>query len=198
HALVMDGKPVLQEGLYQPTFLYESLWDVGVAILVWQLDKRYRFGRGRAFALYAMAYTAGRFWIEALRVDPAHRLLGLRLNEWTAVVVFVAALIYFVRVRGPQVRLVTGEDGQLTAVPMGTDEPTGDAGTVAGGDGAGVVDGGDGAVQTPDADAIAGSDEAGEPAGDLAGEPAGDAVSAGDGERRADGETETARTTAEK
>jgi prolipoprotein diacylglyceryl transferase len=198
HALVMDGKPVLQEGLYQPTFLYESLWDVGVAILVWQLDKRYRFGRGRAFALYAMAYTAGRFWIEALRVDPAHRLLGLRLNEWTAVVVFVAALIYFVRVRGPQVRLVTGEDGQLTAVPMGTDEPTGDAGTVAGGDGAGVVAGGDGAVQTTDADAVAGSDEAGEPAGDLAGEPAGDAVSAGDGERRADGETETARTTAEK
>ncbi|GAA5196637.1 hypothetical protein GCM10023322_66030 [Rugosimonospora acidiphila] len=118
HALVMDGKPVVQQGLYQPTFLYESLWDVGVAILVWQLDKRYRFGRGRAFALYAMAYTAGRAWVEALRVDTAHHFLGLRLNDWTSIVVFLAALIYFVRVRGPQLRLVPGEDGQLIAEPV--------------------------------------------------------------------------------
>ncbi|GIH19117.1 prolipoprotein diacylglyceryl transferase [Rugosimonospora africana] len=125
HSLVMDGKPVLQEGLFQPTFLYESLWDVGVAILVWQLDKRHRFGRGRAFALYAMAYTAGRFWVEALRVDTAHHFLGLRLNEWTSLVVFVLALIYFVRVRGPQARLYVDDDGQLLTVR--DDEAPGEA-----------------------------------------------------------------------
>jgi prolipoprotein diacylglyceryl transferase len=124
HALVMDGKPVLQEGLYHPTFLYESLWDVGVAILVWQLDKRHRYGRGRAFALYVMAYTVGRFWVEALRVDTANHFLGMRLNDWTSIIVFLAALLYFLRVKGPQTRLVTDEDGKLHAVPVDAPEGT--------------------------------------------------------------------------
>ncbi len=111
------GDPLLLPGLYQPTFLYESLWDIGTAILVWQLDRRYRFGRGRAFALYVMAYTVGRFWIEAMRTDAATHFLGMRLNNWTSIVVFVGALIYFLRVRGPQERLIVGEDGQIRAVP---------------------------------------------------------------------------------
>jgi prolipoprotein diacylglyceryltransferase len=46
--------------------------------------------------LYAAAYTVGRFWIEALRVDEAHRFLGLRLNDWTSIVIFVAASAYLV------------------------------------------------------------------------------------------------------
>src|SRR5258708_34346646 len=95
HALVMDGKAVTQEGLYQPTFLYESLWDLGVAVLVWQLDKRHRYGRGRAFALYVMAYTVGRFWIEALRVDPAHHFLGLRSTGCVSTILFPGALLCF-------------------------------------------------------------------------------------------------------
>lgn len=66
------------------------------------LDRRFRFGRGRAFAVYAMAYTTGRFWIEGIRIDPAQQVLGVRLNQWTAAVVFLAAAIYFAatRVRG--------------------------------------------------------------------------------------------------
>jgi prolipoprotein diacylglyceryl transferase len=113
----VSGHPIAQPGLYHPTFLYESLWDIGVAILVWQLDKRYKFGRGRAFALYVMAYTVGRFWIEALRVDKAHHFLGMRLNDWTALLVFAGALIYFLRVRGPQTRLVVSDDGKIQVVP---------------------------------------------------------------------------------
>ena len=81
---------------YQPTFLYESLWDLGVALLVIWADRRWKLTRGRAFALYAAAYTAGRFWIEALRVDETHRFLGLRLNDWTSVVIFVAAAAYLI------------------------------------------------------------------------------------------------------
>ena len=60
-------------GPYHPAFLYELLWDLGVAVLVWLLDRRYRFGKGRAFALYVMAYRVGRFWIELLRTDAAQR-----------------------------------------------------------------------------------------------------------------------------
>ena len=41
----------------------------------------------------------GRFWIEYLRVDPAHDILGLRLNVWTAILVFVGAVAYIVIIR---------------------------------------------------------------------------------------------------
>ncbi|MFI2664013.1 prolipoprotein diacylglyceryl transferase [Micromonospora carbonacea] len=106
HAKVVDGEPVLLPGLYHPAFLYEALWNVGVAALVLVLDRRLRLGRGRAFALYVMGYTAGRFWIELMRTDEANHILGLRLNVWTAALVFVGALVYFLRVRGPREYLV--------------------------------------------------------------------------------------------
>jgi prolipoprotein diacylglyceryl transferase len=86
----------LDDAYYQPTFLYESLWDVGVALVVIWLDRRRHFTKGRAFALYVMLYTAGRGWIEALRIDDAHRFFGLRLNDWVSVLVFAAAAAYFV------------------------------------------------------------------------------------------------------
>ena len=81
---------------YHPTFLYELLWNLGVAALVIWADRGFRLGHGRAFALYVAAYTVGRFWIEGLRVDPANDVLGLRLNEWTSLVVFLGAVIYIV------------------------------------------------------------------------------------------------------
>ncbi|MUL40784.1 prolipoprotein diacylglyceryl transferase [Streptomonospora sp. PA3] len=82
---------------YHPTFLYESLWCVALAVLLAWLGRRYgdRLDGGRLFALYVMGYCVGRFWIEYLRVDPAHEILGLRLNNWTSVAVFLAALAYF-------------------------------------------------------------------------------------------------------
>ncbi|MFI8087600.1 prolipoprotein diacylglyceryl transferase [Streptomyces sp. NPDC086080] len=83
-------------GTYHPTFLYESLWCVGVALLVIWADRRFKLGHGRAFALYVAAYCAGRFWIEYMRVDEAHEILGLRLNNWTSVLVFLLAVLYIV------------------------------------------------------------------------------------------------------
>ncbi|MGW4022567.1 prolipoprotein diacylglyceryl transferase [Streptomyces sp. NPDC005009] len=83
-------------GTYHPTFLYESLWCIGVALLVIWADRRFKLGHGRAFALYVAAYCAGRFWSEYLRVDEAHHVLGLRLNNWTAVLVFLLAVLYIV------------------------------------------------------------------------------------------------------
>ena len=86
----------LDQATYHPTFLYELLWNVGVAVLVIWADRRFRLGHGRAFALYVAAYTVGRFWIEGLRIDPAHDFLGLRINEWTSVLVFLGAVAYVV------------------------------------------------------------------------------------------------------
>ncbi|MFD7540209.1 prolipoprotein diacylglyceryl transferase [Streptomyces sp. NPDC059819] len=87
---------MLDIATYHPTFLYESLWDIGVAALVLWAARRFALGHGRAFALYAAAYTAGRFWTEYLRIDEAHTFLGLRLNDWTSVVVFLGAIAYLV------------------------------------------------------------------------------------------------------
>lgn len=86
----------VDSGTFHPTFLYESLWCVGVALLVIWADRRFTLGHGRAFALYVAAYTVGRFWIEYLRIDEAHEVLGLRLNNWTAVLVFLCAVAYLV------------------------------------------------------------------------------------------------------
>ena len=115
-AVVIDGEPVVLPDLYHPTFLYEAVWNVGVALLVWALDRRFRFGRGRAFALYVMGYTVGRFWIELLRTDEANTFFGIRLNVFTALLVFLCALAYFLRVRGTR-EFVVPIDAPESAVP---------------------------------------------------------------------------------
>jgi prolipoprotein diacylglyceryl transferase len=124
---VMDtsGNPVPQvtdagvQGPFHPTFLYESIWDIGVAVLVWLVDRKYKLGKGRAFALYIMAYTVGRFWIEAMRIDDANHFLGLRLNDWVSILVFLGALAYFLRARGPQEHVRVLEDGSWELVTEG-------------------------------------------------------------------------------
>ena len=82
---------------FHPTFLYECLWNLGALGVVVYLDRKLRLGFGRAFALYVMAYCLGRVWIEHLRIDDVeyNDVLGLRLNEWTSIVLFTGALIYF-------------------------------------------------------------------------------------------------------
>nr|WP_239073372.1 prolipoprotein diacylglyceryl transferase [Sediminihabitans luteus] len=82
--------------LFHPTFLYEMLWNIGAALLLIFLDRRFRLGHGRVFWLYVVFYTLGRVWIEALRIDTAEEILGLRLNVWTSVLVGLGALIAFV------------------------------------------------------------------------------------------------------
>ncbi len=97
-ALEIDpGRPgtVPGQDTYHPAFLYESLWDLGLAGVLVVVGKRFNLRHGRLFALYVAGYTLGRFWIEGLRVDPAHHILGLRLNQWTSVVIFVGAMVYF-------------------------------------------------------------------------------------------------------
>ncbi len=84
------------EPTFHPTFLYESLWNLAVVGIVLAVEKRVRLRPGRLFAVYVAAYTFGRFWIELLRVDPAHEILGLRVNDWTSVVVFVVAMAFVV------------------------------------------------------------------------------------------------------
>jgi prolipoprotein diacylglyceryl transferase len=108
-------------GYYQPTFLYECLWDIAVGVGLLLLDRRLRLGRGNVMALYVMGYTAGRSWIEALRTDHANHLLGLRLNDWTSIVVFLGGLVWFVRHGG--FRAEREASPYYEAQPVVTPEP---------------------------------------------------------------------------
>ena len=87
---------------FQPTFLYESIWDLACVGLVLLAERHLRIRKGYLFFVYAAVYTPGRFVTEHLRVDEAHRYLGLRLNDWVSIAVFVvsvAILVIFGRVR---------------------------------------------------------------------------------------------------
>ncbi len=91
-----------QFATFHPTFLYESLWCLLIALVLVLADRRFSFARGQIFALYGMLYTLGRGLIEMLRTDQANYVFGLRLNVWTSVIVFAGSAFVFWRlsVRG--------------------------------------------------------------------------------------------------
>ncbi|MGB6022476.1 MAG: prolipoprotein diacylglyceryl transferase [Ornithinimicrobium sp.] len=83
-------------GTFQPTFLFESLWVLLVAVGIVVLDRRHRFARGQVFALYLMGYTLGRFFIELIRTDPAEIVFGQRVNVWVSLAIFLLGLALYV------------------------------------------------------------------------------------------------------
>jgi prolipoprotein diacylglyceryl transferase len=101
-----DGHPVVL-GTFHPTFLYELLWNLAAAAVVIWADRRFRLGHGRAFAVYVGTYCLGRLWVELLRSDPAEHFFGIRLNVFTAVVVGLGAVVYFVLQRGRPREVIT-------------------------------------------------------------------------------------------
>ncbi|MCX6395384.1 MAG: prolipoprotein diacylglyceryl transferase [Propionibacteriales bacterium] len=107
--------------LYHPTFLYEALWNgVAIGLLIW-LDRKFKLGFGRVFALYVMFYCAGRGWIENLRIDKVeyNDVLGLRLNVWTSILLFTAALVYFLVVGRRHPAPDTREESVYLSDPTG-------------------------------------------------------------------------------
>jgi prolipoprotein diacylglyceryl transferase len=84
---------------FHPTFLYELLWCLVIAVLLIKLPgflKKITARQGDVFALYVFGYTAGRVWIETLRIDEANLILGLRLNIWVSLIVLITASAYLI------------------------------------------------------------------------------------------------------
>ena len=84
---------------FHPTFLYELLWCLVVAVLLIKLPgflKQITSKQGDIFALYILGYTVGRVWIESLRIDEANLILGLRLNIWVSLIVLLTASAYLI------------------------------------------------------------------------------------------------------
>jgi prolipoprotein diacylglyceryl transferase len=80
---------------FHPTFLYELIWSLIIGFTLIYLDKKYRLGHGRVFALYVALYSLGRLLVETFRIDESRILFGLRFNIWTSLLVIVGGLVYF-------------------------------------------------------------------------------------------------------
>jgi phosphatidylglycerol---prolipoprotein diacylglyceryl transferase len=81
---------------FQPTFLYEFIWDIlGVGVLLW-VDRRFTIRRPALFALYVVWYTTFRTFEEVLRIDPSNHFLGMRVNFWVSLALWILSVGFFV------------------------------------------------------------------------------------------------------
>ncbi|HUY58480.1 MAG TPA: prolipoprotein diacylglyceryl transferase [Solirubrobacteraceae bacterium] len=84
---------------FQPTFLYEIIWNLLLAAaLVW-LDNRRKVRPPGLFPLYVAGYSAFRILEETLRIDYSVYILGMRLNFWVALIGTLGGLIWFARIQ---------------------------------------------------------------------------------------------------
>ena len=68
----------------------------GEPVLLLQVERRWHARPGRLFALYVGGYSLGRLWVEALRIDHANTILGLRVNIWVSLVTLAVVAGFFV------------------------------------------------------------------------------------------------------
>jgi prolipoprotein diacylglyceryl transferase len=84
-----------QFATFQPTFLYEMIWNLLLAgVLTW-LVRRGRLRSPAVFALYVAGYSAFRLFEENLRIDYSVHILGMRLNFWIALIGTLVGLLWF-------------------------------------------------------------------------------------------------------
>jgi prolipoprotein diacylglyceryl transferase len=82
---------------FQPSFLYELIFDLAwAAALVW-LGHHFRIRPWGLFALYVAGYSGYRIFEETIRIDSSQYFLGMRLNFWVATVVTLIGIGWFVR-----------------------------------------------------------------------------------------------------
>jgi prolipoprotein diacylglyceryl transferase len=84
---------------FNPTFLYEFIFDLVLAALLVWLGKTGRVRHPGLFALYVAGYSAFRIFEESLRIDPSTRYFGLRLIFYVAGLLCIAGLVWFWRIQ---------------------------------------------------------------------------------------------------
>lgn len=99
---------------FHPTFLYEALANVLLCVVLILIDRRKSIRPGSLFALYVGGYGAIRFFVEGMRIDEAHKVGGLRWNQWVALTAVLGAAVYLV--------LRRNQRQSATAAELATDE----------------------------------------------------------------------------
>jgi prolipoprotein diacylglyceryl transferase len=79
---------------FHPTFLYEAICNIFLAIVLIKFGKRWQ--SGSVFAFYIAGYSFARFFIEGIRIDSAENFGGLRLNQWTSLVILIFGLLLLI------------------------------------------------------------------------------------------------------
>jgi prolipoprotein diacylglyceryl transferase len=110
---------------FQPTFLYESLWDALVGVTVILAARRLLLPGDRTFALYAGLYAFGRFWTEGLEINYSPHALGLRIDQVVMILILACSIVYLYltrQERGPDVvtparRDMAAADGAAEPAP---------------------------------------------------------------------------------
>lgn len=94
---------------FHPTFLYESVWNIGVFVFLFWYYRKKRKNYGEILALYMIFYSIARYFIEGLRLDSLY-WGDLRAAQVISVILIIAGIILFVLVRkfGKKVPIVEG------------------------------------------------------------------------------------------
>ena len=89
-----ENRPVqhLEQATFHPTFLYESLWNLMVVLALIKIDRMKKLTTGMLFIVYLALYSIGRIWVEALRIDEATKIAGLRVNIWVFALLHLLSL----------------------------------------------------------------------------------------------------------
>jgi len=110
---------------FQPVFLYQSLWDVALGLVVIWAARRFKLTGERTFLLAAAGYAVGGWWVESLRIGPLPHVLGVRYGALGDMGVFVLAVVgmYLTRPRRrpparayPKRALVEDSSGDVMSV----------------------------------------------------------------------------------
>jgi prolipoprotein diacylglyceryl transferase len=138
----------LDVATFHPAFLYEGIWNLGLAALIILGSKRLILKPARWFAVYMIGYGLGRLWVELIRIDDATLIAGIRVNIWMSFTIILVGLVWLLWGGGPvdadgNARLAAGEThkqifGELThhigsdsgegAEPVEDDTPDGEPG----------------------------------------------------------------------
>lgn len=101
HMEVINGIEFIQ---VHPTFLYESVWNIGVLIvlLLWRKHKKFN---GEICLMYLFGYGIGRFWVEGLRTDQLQFSNGIAVSQVLAAVLVVVSVVWILIGRRKSVQI---------------------------------------------------------------------------------------------
>ena len=99
---------------FHPTFLYEGLWNVALAVFLVRIERRGVLRPGYLVGLWVFGYGLGRLWVEALRVDQASLIVGVRVNIWMALAAIVVGAVVTWTGRTAKSPAGAGSDGATT------------------------------------------------------------------------------------
>ena len=91
-SIPVEYQSVAEVPTFHPTFLYESIWNIGLVGVILFVDRTGKLARGRLIGVYLLGYGIGRGWVEALRIDPANDIFGLRINIWMSMALILGGI----------------------------------------------------------------------------------------------------------